>query len=217
TYADNASPPAFSEPVVGAADGNIIWHLASLAVNGDATYTYSVTVVGTCPTSVQCSADVHVDAYCADGHATASANCTFNIPCPGNSCPRTVGFWSAQCNQKPNGSTKFTKDEVNTIAKCIDSNSKTFDFSSASSAFDGFCAFINPDRPMDCKKQAHRQFAGLLANLCTGNLQLIANNGDKMSLHPNAPNPHKGSIPEANTFAQPNTAQENALADLHTK
>jgi len=126
-----------------------------------------------------------------------------------------VGFWGQQCAQKGNGSTKYSVAQMTQITQCIDASSKTFNFGSA--PFDGFCAYMNPPRPMDCKKQAHRQFAGLLANLCAGQLQLITNNGEKITLDPNAPNPCKGSFPDAKNLGELIAAMDQTLADLDAK
>ena len=38
------------------------------------------------------------------------------ITCAGEACPRTPGFWQQQCKQLGNGSTKFTKAQVTSIA-----------------------------------------------------------------------------------------------------
>jgi hypothetical protein len=67
---------------------------------------------------------------------------------------------------------------------------------------------------MDCKKQAHRQFAGLLANYCTGTLELIANNGAKISLDPNSPNPCKSSFPDADDLGELIDDMDALLAQL---
>lgn len=94
-------------------------------------------------------------------------------------CPRTVGFWGAQCAQKKGGSTKFTKDQVTSIAQCVDAKASAFNW--GANAFSGFCATISTT-DMNQRVQAKRQFAGLLANVCTGEMGLIANNGDQIRL-----------------------------------
>lgn len=94
-------------------------------------------------------------------------------------CPRTVGYWGAQCAQKQNGSTKFTVPQVTSIAQCVDGRSAFFNW--GSSAFDKFCSVISSSKT-DQRSQAKRQYAGLLANICTGELGLVANNGDKIKL-----------------------------------
>lgn len=106
-------------------------------------------------------------------------------PPPSGNCPRTVGFWAAQCAQKLNGSTKFTVAQVTAIATCVDGHSAFFDWSA--DEMGGFCAVITPPKNMDIRKQTKRQYAGLLANICTGGLGLIANNGDKIQLDPTTP------------------------------
>lgn len=86
-------------------------------------------------------------------------------PCVEN-CPRTVGFWGQQADQKMNGSTKFSRSQVAAIAECISGMVDVFDWGSGEAAFNAFDAVINPERPMTCEKQVKRQLAGLLANIC---------------------------------------------------
>jgi hypothetical protein len=105
--------------------------------------------------------------------------------CLGN-CPRTAGFWTQQCAQKGNGSTKFTVAEVSQIAECVDDHSALFSWASGTD-FSSFCAAVNPPSPMNQRKQAKRQFATMLANVCTGELGLIANNGDQIFLSLDTP------------------------------
>ena len=93
-------------------------------------------------------------------------------------CPRTVGFWGQQCAQKPGGSTKFTKPQVTAIASCVDGKVGIFSWGDD---FVGFCAAISTNN-MNQRVQAKRQFAGLLANVCTGELGYIANNGNVIKL-----------------------------------
>jgi hypothetical protein len=155
-----------------------------------------------------------VEAFAENSCGSVNAEpslCSVECIPTGTNCPRTVGFWGQQCAQKLNGSTKFTKDAVTQIAACIDAESETFNWGDD---FAGFCGVINPSRPMDCKKQAHRQFAGLLANYCTGKLELIANNGLAISLDSNSPNPCKGSFPDAKNLGELIAAMDAQLAAL---
>jgi len=172
-----------------------------------------------CQVTVECEPDQTISYKvvavatndCGQERKETSESCSVYCPPQGTNCPRTVGFWGQQCAQKTGGSTKFTKDEVTRIAACIDAESDAFSWSNS---FDGFCAAINPSRPMDCKKQAHRQFAGLLANYCTGQLELIANNGNKISLDPSSPNPCKSSFPDAKNLGELIAAMDAKLAEL---
>ncbi len=113
------------------------------------------------------------DGSCASvcKHSISEKTCVIN-------CPRTVGYWGAQCAQKRNGSTKFTKAQVTAIASCVDDKAGIFNWSDD---FAGFCATISTDN-MSQRVQAKRQFAGLLANVCTGEMGLIASNGDRIRL-----------------------------------
>jgi flagellar hook capping protein FlgD len=108
-----------------------------------------------------------------------------HIPTCVTNCPRTVGFWSQQCIQRGNGSTKYTVAQVTAIAQFVDSHSDALDF--GSSAFDGFCAVINPTTPMTLLKQSERQLAGLLANVAAGSLGFTTSNGETVNLDVNTP------------------------------
>jgi hypothetical protein len=98
-------------------------------------------------------------------------------------CPRTVGFWTQQCHcaDGEGGNVKFSCSEMDAITDCIASYSDFFNGAWGDN-FDGFCATIDPPRPMRQRKQAKRQFAGMLANVCAGELGIPANNGDIVSL-----------------------------------
>ncbi len=100
-------------------------------------------------------------------------------------CPRTVGFWTQQCAQKTGGSTKFNLTLLGQITHEVDNLSSFFDWGSGNTA--AFCAIIDPPKPMDERKQAKRQFEGMLADIATGNLGLTANNGDKIFLDVTTP------------------------------
>jgi hypothetical protein len=73
---------------------------------------------------------------------------------------------------------------MNQIIACVDGKSSFFSWGDP---LGGFCAIMNPPRPMKQRQQAKRQFAGLLANVCAGELGLIANNGDVVSLPESTP------------------------------
>jgi hypothetical protein len=118
----------------------------------------------------------------------SSSSCEYVVSvesCVGN-CPRTAGYWTQQCAQKGNGSTKFTVAEVSQIAECVDDHSALFSWASGTD-FSSFCAMVDPPSPMNQRKQAKRQFATMLANVCTGQLGLIANNGDQIFLSLDTP------------------------------
>jgi hypothetical protein len=118
----------------------------------------------------------------------SSAPCTHHLevtPCQEN-CPRTAGFWSAQCDQAPTGATKFGLPAMTQIAECVDNKVGIFNWA-AGTDFDRFCATVSNGGSMDQRRQAKRQFAAFLANVCTGELGLIANNGDVIFLDPTTP------------------------------
>jgi hypothetical protein len=180
--------------------------------DSDARWDTTVTFECTGTETVNYSATVQAVNDCGTSN-TVSSPSTCPIQCiqVGGSCPRTVGFWSQQTLQKPNGSTKYTKEQVTAIAACIDARVDVFNWSDD---FQGFYDAINPAKPMDCKKQALRQFAGLLANACAGQLGFKASNGDSVHLELNDPNPCKSAFPNAQTLGDLIDAIDDALMDL---
>jgi hypothetical protein len=103
------------------------------------------------------------------------------IDCDAANCPRTVGFWGQQCAQKDGGSAKFTVDQLTRIVACVDARSRALNLGAGRAGLDAFCALISTD-DMDQRHQAKRQFAGMLANVCTGDLGLVTNNGEWVRL-----------------------------------
>ncbi len=105
-------------------------------------------------------------------------------PCVEN-CPRTVGFWGAQCALRDNGSQKFTLSQLTQIAECIDSRSAFFNWAQGTD-FDMFCRALSTSN-MTVRVQAKRQFAGVLANMCTDFLNLQPSRGGEIYLDPGTP------------------------------
>jgi uncharacterized repeat protein (TIGR01451 family) len=190
-YANNANPATFSDPGVGN-NGDVVWHVAVLAPGAQQVFTFEVTgdVVfggGTCPSTVECPNLVEAIGYCQGSNGTSSAHdedsITTPITCAGEACPRTPGFWTQQCLQRSNGATKFTKTEVTNIASCIDDRSSFFNWSDD---FASFCVTVNPPT-MNQRVQAKRQFATLLANFCTDQLNLQPSQGGEIFLPGDTP------------------------------
>ena len=98
----------------------------------------------------------------------------------GFDCPRTPGFWVQQCAQRGNGSTKYSAADLARITGCLFDASSFFTGDPVS----GFCAAIDPPRPMDQRKQAIRQFASFAANLCAERLEMLTRNGERVGLDP---------------------------------
>ena len=112
-----------------------------------------------------------------------SSCATVECPQPAGACPRTPGFWWQQCDcaEGEGGNVKFSCSEMEAITDCVVSYSSLFD-AAWSDNFDGFCAALNPPNPVKQRQQAKRQFAAMLANVCAGELEIPANNGDIVSL-----------------------------------
>jgi hypothetical protein len=129
-------------------------------------------------------------------------------------CPRTVGFWGQQClcAQGEGGRVKFSCSEMDAITDCIDDKSSFFNWSNDRASF---CEIINPTGGMNQRKQAKRQFAGLLANVCVGELEIIANNGNVVSLPLDTPisGACEGLI-DADNIGELITAVDGLLASL---
>jgi len=169
-----------------------VWHVADLAPLGEVQFTLVVTADvalggGTCPTTVQCPNVVDAIGYCLGSGGSSSAHdtdeVTTPITCAGEACPRTPGFWTQQCAQKGNGSTKFTKAQVTSIASCVDDQASIFNWSND---FDSFCITVNPPT-MNQRVQAKRQFATLLANFCTDQLNYQPSQGGEIFLPGDTP------------------------------
>ena len=139
----------------------------SVSTAGD--YTLTTTDLGTkCSSSGTCSAHLTVN------------QCVTN-------CPRTPGFWAAQCDQSPTGKSKFDTGQMNQISSCVDDKVGIFNWASGQD-FSRFCSTVDKSGgSMDQRRQAKRQFAAFLANVCTGELGLIANNGDIIKLDMSTP------------------------------
>jgi uncharacterized repeat protein (TIGR01451 family) len=219
-YADSASPNPSSEPAVGSG-GTVEWHIASLAVNQTVQLSFNATADvlfggGTCPAEVTCDNHVVATGFCA-GTGTSGTPArdedTFptTIICTADNCPRTVGYWGAQCAQRDNGSTKYSVEQLTQIAQCIDDRMSFFNWSSGTD-FDRFCGILNPSKPMTSKKQALRQLVGTLANLCVDELDIDPRQGGVVKLDPNTPISCDGF--EANTIGELIDEVDDILAQL---
>jgi hypothetical protein len=71
---------------------------------------------------------------------------------------------------------------MTSITGCIDDMSDLFDWGDAD--FSRFCANIDAARPIDQRRQARRQFASFLANVCAERLGLITGSGERVGLDP---------------------------------
>jgi len=117
-----------------------------------------------------------------------SLPCTHHLdatPCQVN-CPRTAGFWAAQCDQTDTGKTKFSAAQMTQISECVDARAGIFNWPSGQD-FSRFCSTVSTGGTTDQRRQAKRQFVAFLANLCTDELNLIASNGDEILLDPTTP------------------------------
>ncbi len=116
--------------------------------------------------------------------AGCSSECAIEVvvlDCESANCPRTVGFWGRQCEQSDNGDTKFDRNEMYKIVGCVDGKSDALKLGGGRHGFENFCEIISTD-DMNQRHQAKRQYAGMLANVCVGNLGFVASNGDSIRL-----------------------------------
>ncbi len=105
-------------------------------------------------------------------------------PCFEN-CPRTVGFWGAQCDNLTNPASRYTNAQLLQIITCIDTKAGIF-FPGSGTLMDKFCAIIKNNKT-DQRSQAKRQFAALLANICAGELSLTPPNGNQIFMDLDTP------------------------------
>src|SRR6185503_16857568 len=83
-----------------------------------------------------------------------------------DNCPRTVQFWSVACGTVGERSAdRMSPRELRAIAANIDARSRHFNWTND---LTGFCAALNPPRPMTQRKRLVRQYAALLANVAAG-------------------------------------------------
>jgi hypothetical protein len=116
----------------------------------------------------------------------ASVACTFVLavtPCYYN-CPRTVGFWGAQCDPSNTGVEKFDSAQMTQITTCVDDKVAIFNW--PANDFTKFCQVVNPSKT-DQRVQAKRQFAAYLANICADEQNQVADNGAQISLDLSTP------------------------------
>ena len=149
--------------------------------------TVSVTYVGLCseigvkeiicsalatlPNAPECQAAV------AD---TALAVCQ---PCA--ACPRTIGFWRQQCDQKQNGSTKICPEGMQALWRCVIeatgvthwtkndgqlTSTAALALLSNEALFDSLCVELEGPRPMTLRNMAEIQYLALMLNICSGAL-----------------------------------------------
>jgi len=109
---------------------------------------------------------------CVSAAGTKSPVATF---CYKN-CPHTIGWWMAQCDGTSDGAVKYTEAQLRQIFSCVDDQVRIFQWTDDRA---GFCAVINPDGN-DQRLQAKRQYAGLLANVCTSQLAIRAENRERI-------------------------------------
>ena len=150
----SVSPPEHAQILSGVDQPNFTVRFTQM---GHYVITLKLTSAGGC--SSECSKDVFV------------------VDCSAAGCPRTVGFWGRQCVQSGSGDTKFTRSQMYRIIGCVDARSDALDLGSDRAGLDSFCDLINTD-DMNQRHQAKRQFAGMLANVCVGNLGIVASNGE---------------------------------------
>jgi uncharacterized repeat protein (TIGR01451 family) len=166
--------------VTGLEPGMFHWIVSGDATISGANNMVNVSVLAGASGSFSLSVVLNVTTPCATGctiSRTISETCVVN-------CPRTAGFWTQQCEQKKGGSTKFTVDQMNLITACVDQQVNIFSWGND---FDSFCSIVNPDRPMTQRKQALRQFAVLVANVCADQQNQVMANGGEIVLDLNTP------------------------------
>ena len=192
SYQNAATPTPDSEPAVGAIGGTIVWTLPSLAVGQSAEFSFDV-MAETC--DVTCVNEAIVEAFC-EGSETSSITrrTTEDTPilCIADNCPRSPGYWSSQVALRGNGSQKYSKGQLDIIADCVRAESDWFDGLWGTDSFAGLKLALVPPRPMNNFKQLQRQYAALLSSYCTGQIEIINNKGQTVSLDPSTPINHSG-------------------------
>jgi uncharacterized repeat protein (TIGR01451 family) len=102
--------------------------------------------------------------------------------CGGTACPRTIGFWRQQCEQRGNGSEKLDQCQMEVLWQCVleetdvvqwklNNGDYVLTSSLASKTpyelFTFFCTELQGPRPMTNRDMAEIQYLGLMLNVCS--------------------------------------------------
>jgi uncharacterized repeat protein (TIGR01451 family) len=191
-YNGHANPAATTAPAVGS-NGTVTWKIPTLARGESFAITFEAKASRSaggaqCPgDDVACTNRVEASGSCAgtdDSSPVKEFDTTVTtIRCPTQNCPRAPSYWTQQCSA---ATAKFTNAQLLQITSKVNDVSTFFAWAS-DSTLDSFCATVNPAAPSDLRKQARRQFAALVANYATDQLNLSPSAGGSLLLDPNTP------------------------------
>jgi len=136
-------------------------------VTAGGTYTLSIPGSPECgPAMVECSQDV-----------------TFEACQTIENCPRPPVFWASQCRSaRDDGNTpsRVNPLQLAAVASCVDQHTPMFDWSGDDRAF---CRTMMPSNT-NLRTKAKRQFAGVWANVCAGEANIVPARGPRVGLDP---------------------------------
>jgi hypothetical protein len=98
-----------------------------------------------------------------------------------DNCPRPLAFWQRHCGQGSVEPRELSTTAFNALARCIDERSRYFNWKND---VEGLCRTLHPAPPLTYRKQAARQFAALLANVCAGAQNVVTGQGTSVTLDP---------------------------------
>jgi len=98
-----------------------------------------------------------------------------------DNCPKNLQFWRDMFGnrQSASGTSGLTQSDLQTIARRVDERSTFFNWSND---LTGMRQALGPGSPLTRRKQVARQYAALLANVVTGELNLGFQGGESIGL-----------------------------------
>ena len=136
-----------------------------------------VGVAGTYALTIPSSAE------CGPATLECSHDVSFERCITVENCPRPPGFWASQCRSVRAGKPpRIASVQIAQVASCVDQQTALFDWSADDRAF---CRLMMP-LDVDLRLEAKRQFAGVWANVCAGQIGVDPEHGPPVSLDPMA-------------------------------
>lgn len=96
-------------------------------------------------------------------------------------CPRNHTFWAAACRGTRGD---VSAAEMRSLARCVDERAQSFQWTDDAG---GLCQALRPAGTLTQRKQATRQLATLLANICAAELGISAQGGATIGLDADTP------------------------------
>lgn len=99
-------------------------------------------------------------------------------------CPRPASWWSRQCRSQRSRHAELSAADLASIGACADEHSQLFSWGDPGA---GLCGALGVNETMDLRMLAHRQYAAVLANLCSRQSQTLRATANAYGLGADAP------------------------------